>query len=149
MYLAFANDTLEYRLSIQEGLTRQVQKQNEALSNKISKQDSQYFTGKVWIEKNPSQQCANKTLQQFQTGTVVGMSMRPTIWPGDTTLQVPFDPSKPLVEGDMVIANGTLHRIYALYDGYFLMMGDNNEVVDYRRYNITDIQTIVCGVLAG
>jgi hypothetical protein len=105
---------------------------------------------KFWVMKIPSQQCKDQTLDNMTRSAVMGTSMRPTLWPGDTVLLVEYNKEKPVVEGDLVLThNNTLHRVYGAYDDYFTMWGDNNLVPDTERIPYSEIKKIGCGALYG
>jgi len=80
---------------------------------------------------------------------VYGSSMRPTMFTGDKALAVDYE-NQSLSEGDIVSANGFVHRIKADYTetgGVYLTQGDNN--VEAEEVKPSEIDSVVVGVLFG
>lgn len=104
----------------------------------------------VYVER--SEQCMNAQINTMSYRVLKGMSMQPTWFDGDTALAVPYNKSRRLVSGDIVSVRiderkNRAHRVVSVYEDYFLMKGDNNEERDEEKYNYSDINAVICGVL--
>jgi hypothetical protein len=92
---------------------------------------------------SPNYQCENAT--KLLTTTVMGDSMRPTLWPGKKTTITPYNSSRPLLEGNIVRTSDNItHRIKATYPDYYITKGDNNNEQDPKKWEYNETRYVIC-----
>jgi hypothetical protein len=104
-------------------------------------------TTSTFYESRKSIQCEGKSISEMQESSTLGRSMLPSINSQETILWIKYNKTLPIVPGDIVNADETLHRVTGVYKDYFLMKGDNNYIEDAKRYTYENITYVVCGTL--
>jgi signal peptidase I len=109
-----------------------------------------------WHNVDLSIQCSGYELGDFIIidNYVNSGSMRPYLNNGDKVLMIEYNPTKPLVVGDVVRVKVdedyyVRHRVFGVTKNYFTMKGDNNRKADNRKYSYSNVTHVICGVLRG
>lgn len=106
---------------------------------------------KEWIQYEKSKQCVGRDLANPVLYNITGLSMRPSLWPGDLAWGYPVVDGVSFVEGDLLAVNSSsqgvvLHRVVGLYKDYFVMQGDNSRWRDSEHYRYDSVVSVICAV---
>lgn len=94
-----------------------------------------------------SVQCANISLADMRSSTVVGSSMLPAIQPGETFYYIDYNSSRAVVDSDVVwTSDNVMHFVCGAYEKSFYTCPLNKGYDDQRAYhNYSDIVYVACG----
>lgn len=104
-----------------------------------------------WISYEQSKQCLSHSMMDDHTVYLFqGLSMRPSLWPGDYVWSYPYNSSIGFVEGDVVAVNSSIglvvHRVRSVTSNGLVLQGDNNKQPDLERYGLDQVVGVVCFV---